>query len=246
MHPSIWDEQSTNDAISLDDPSSSPVRRYMTTNSTFNIGEKSYSNDDSDDSLIVPVDLNKAAAAYLSRPPLVPTKHTTEYDSEDDRPIMPVNPVIAAGAFLSREEGVLQDVSQVDDDENSSDGESEIMLINPAVAAAAFLSREKGVVHDDSQQKGVLRDNSQVGDENVSDESDIFPVNPAVAAAAFLSREPIGKNTRAEEEAIMNNAATDCICNFSPMKSSFHLPIPDGPYTAEHFENIPDEWMEGL
>lgn len=67
-------------------------------------------------------------------------------------------------------------------------------------------------------------------DDNCSDISN-FHVNPDDAATTFLSR---------------NQEAADNSVLAAPSSSAFLLPIPDGPYTAEHFANVPDSWLAGM
>jgi hypothetical protein len=54
------------------------------------------------------------------------------------------------------------------------------------------------------------------------------PVDADLAAAAFLFR------------------SSDQYTGGPTESQPFDLPIPDGPYTAKHFANVPDEWLSCL
>jgi hypothetical protein len=186
----------------------------------------------SDDSDIVVADPNASAAAFLcSKSP---------DDSLTDSSLEDVHPDLAAGVFLSRfpksvPEGNL--IQRMKSGSLSESSDSIILQVDSAAAAAAFLARN--LSHSNEK-----RDTSPAVNSDDDLESDLmFSTDANTAAAVFLSANSGNDDIKGE---FRNIVAAGSSRNFSPLKTKFTLTVPEGPYTAEHFANVPDEWLEGL
>jgi hypothetical protein len=186
--------------------------------------ESGYGDDDSDESEIVPANPNASAAAYLARK----SPSSKKDDSLSDSSLEDIHPDVAAGVFLSRfpksvPEGNL--IQRMNSATLSDSSDSVIRQVDPSTAAAAFLARNipPSIQKPDTSSSGVNSDDD-------SESGLIITTDPNAAAAVFLSANSAAGNSR----------------KISPKPTEFAFTIPDGDYTAEHFANVPDEWLEGL
>ncbi len=183
--------------------------------------ESGYGEDDSDESEIVPANPNASAAAYLARK----SPSSKKDDSLSDSSLEDIHPDVAAGVFLSRlsnsvpERNLIQRMKSA----TLSDSSDSVNLeVDPSAAAAAFLARNipPSIQKTDTSSSGVNSDDDSASDLVITTDAN-------TAAAAFLSANSAAGNSR-------------------PLPTEFIFTIPDGDYTAEHFANVPDEWLEGL
>lgn len=279
-----FDDQSSADDVSQHNPSSSPTRQYMKRidfDDDLSVIIGNSTDEDSSDSIIVPVNPDTAAAAFLTRVSLygdgsvlnVPGAYDSDGGSADSI-LEAVDPFSAAAAYLSNNPLVGDEDRPISDrfpalpnlagDSDDGSIDSFINPIDPFTAAATFLANTP-VTHSSprvsqSISSGDISDSNTYaidfgtaaaqflsrpispnnGEPNTIPDSDcedsssdlsIFRVNPDDAAAAFLSNN--------------QEAAADSVLA-APSSSTFVLPIPDGPYTAEHFANVPDSWLVGM
>jgi hypothetical protein len=182
--------------------------------------ESGYGDDDSDESEIVPANANASAAAYLAG-----KSTSSRRDSLSDSSLDDIHPDVAAGLFLSRfhnsvPEGNL--IQRMDSATLSDSSDSVNLEVDPSAAAAAFLARNipPSIQKTDTSSSGVKSDDDSASDLGITTDAN-------TAAAVFLSANSAAGNSR-------------------PLPTEFNFTIPDGDYTAEHFANVPDEWLEGL
>ena len=80
----------------------------------------------------------------------------------------------------------------------------------------------------------------------------MFFTDANTTAAIFLSANSKSDHAMSQSQSSMTAGTEDLMAdvlysNFSPLHNKkFYFPIPDGPYTVDHFKDLPDEWMDEI
>lgn len=186
--------------------------------------ESGYGDDDSDESEIVPANPNASAAAYLAQK----SPSSKKDDSLSDSSLEDIHPDVAAGVFLSRLPSSVQErnlIKRMKSAALSDSSDSINFQVDSSAAAAAFLARNTLSSNEkpETLSSGVNADGDSESDLIISTDAN-------TAAALFLSA----------------NSAAASSSKIPPLPTEYTFTVPEGDYTAEHFANIPDEWLDGL